>query len=121
MARDAKLGKRVADRWMRVRRKYGAQQWLLIYIEVRAYYDAGFETRMVIYHYRLVDRHQRPIVSRGRCWTMNTPHISSIERLGTKRDRTLMRRIAEHRFDPAKAEQLPFLENSNSINQCVLH
>jgi hypothetical protein len=63
VVRDAELGKRLADKLMRVWRQDGEEQWVLIHIEIQASYDAGFARRMFIYHYRLFDRYQRTIVS----------------------------------------------------------
>jgi hypothetical protein len=37
--------------------------WVLVHVEVQASRDAGFPLRMFIYHYRIFDRHHRPIVS----------------------------------------------------------
>ncbi len=63
VVRDAELGKRLADKLVKVQRKDGAEIWVLIHIEIQAQTDADFAERMFVYHYRLFDRYQLPIVS----------------------------------------------------------
>ena len=61
--RDAKLGKRLADKLMVVWQHNGEPQWVFIHIEIQGDYDSGFAKRMYIYYYRLYDRYDQPIVS----------------------------------------------------------
>jgi hypothetical protein len=63
IVRDAELGKRLADKLMCVWRLDGAQQMILIHIEVQGDYDARFAERMYIYNYRVYDRYRCPVVS----------------------------------------------------------
>ena len=41
----------------------GQEAWVLIHIEVQSQRDDDFPERMFVYHYRLYDRHRRPVVS----------------------------------------------------------
>jgi hypothetical protein len=63
VVRDAELGRRLVDKLVRVWRKDGEEAWVLIHIEVQGQVDAEFAKRMYLYHYRLFDRHNRPVVS----------------------------------------------------------
>ena len=63
IVRDAELGKRLADKLMKVWRQDGEEQVVLVHIEVQGEYDAAFAERMFVYHYRLYDRYRKPIVS----------------------------------------------------------
>ncbi|MCP3958110.1 MAG: DUF4351 domain-containing protein [bacterium] len=61
--RDADLGKRIADKLIKVWRLDGEKLYVFIHIEVQGNYDASFAERMFVYHYRLYDRHRCPVVS----------------------------------------------------------
>lgn len=61
--RDAKLGKRLADKLMVVYRYSGERQLVLIHIEIQGDYDSDFSERMYVYHYRIYDLYREPIVS----------------------------------------------------------
>ena len=61
--RDAELGRRLADKLVKVWRLDGHAAWVLIHLEIQGQYDAGFAERMFIYYYRLHDRHHRPLAS----------------------------------------------------------
>ncbi len=63
IVRDAELGKRIADKLVKVFLKNGEEAWLLIHIEVQGYYDKKFNKRMFVYHYRIFDRHEVEVVS----------------------------------------------------------
>src|ERR1700733_2002691 len=70
-ALDAKAGKkndiRFADNLVKVFRKDGAEEWVLVHIEVQDITKAKdrpfFTERMFRYFYRCFDRHQKPIVA----------------------------------------------------------
>src|SRR5713226_4085684 len=53
--RDAKLGKRLADKLFKVWRTDGTEAWLLIHVEVQARRERGFPERMFVYSYRIYD------------------------------------------------------------------
>jgi hypothetical protein len=61
--RDAKLGKRLADKLFKVWRIDGQEDWLLIHVEVQGRRERDFPERMFIYSYRIYDLYRRPVVS----------------------------------------------------------
>jgi len=60
--REAEQGRRVVDKLVRVYRYDGTDAWVLIHIEIQSQPEADFAKRMFTYHYRLIDRYDRPIV-----------------------------------------------------------
>ncbi len=63
VVRDAELGKRFADKLVKVWRLDGQELWVLIHIEVQQSHDTDFTERMFVYNYRLRDRYAQPVVS----------------------------------------------------------
>jgi len=63
LLRDQKIGKRIADKLVKVWLQNGEECWLLIHIEVQAQPEPDFPQRMYIYNYRIFDYHHQPIVS----------------------------------------------------------
>jgi len=63
IVRDSELGKRLADKLVKTWQKNGEETILYIHIEVQAQYDQDFEKRMFVYHYRIFDRFNQPILS----------------------------------------------------------
>jgi hypothetical protein len=63
VTRDADLGRRLADMLVQVWRRDGTEAWVLIHIEVQAQPERDFARRMYVYHYRIYDRYERPIMS----------------------------------------------------------
>ncbi len=63
VVREAKLGRRRVDKLVKVTALDGQTVRLYIHIEVQAQFDAEFELRMCVYHYRLFDRYRQPIIS----------------------------------------------------------
>ena len=63
VVRDAELGRRLADKLIKVWRHNGEEAWVLIHIEVQGQVDAGFAKRMYTYNYRLFDRYDKPVAS----------------------------------------------------------
>ena len=63
VVRDAELGRRQADRLIRVARLSGEPALVYIHIEVQSQHEPGFAERMFVYHYRIHDRYRQPIVS----------------------------------------------------------
>ena len=59
------LGGRRGDKLVRVYRKDGEEQWLLVHIEVQGYAQQPlvFERRMYVYNYRISDRYDQPVIS----------------------------------------------------------
>ncbi|MEM9949849.1 MAG: cytosolic protein [Cyanobacteria bacterium P01_D01_bin.36] len=63
IAREAEVGKRLADKLVKVWRKTGEQVWVLVHIEVQSQAKTAFPERMYTYNYRLRDRFRRPVAS----------------------------------------------------------
>jgi hypothetical protein len=63
VARDAALGRRLADKLVQVWRRGGEETWVLVHIEVQSQEERAFARRMFVYHYRLFDRYDRQVVS----------------------------------------------------------
>ena len=63
IVRDAALGKRLADKLVKVWLKDGQQMVVYVHTEIQGEHDKGFEQRMFIYHYRIFDRYGGRVVS----------------------------------------------------------
>ena len=61
--RDAETSRRTVDKLVRVYRLGGEEAWVLIHIEVQGQWEAGFDERMFICHYRIFDLSKRPVAS----------------------------------------------------------
>jgi len=65
VVRDAAMGRRYADKLVKVWARDGAETWVLIHVEVQGEAEPAFAKRMYVYHYRLFDRYGVDIVSLG--------------------------------------------------------
>jgi len=63
VVRDAKLGRRYADKLAEVRLKDGTKAWILIHVEVQGKKEKQFAERMFVYNYRIFDKYRRTVVS----------------------------------------------------------
>ena len=63
VVRDAELGRRLVDKLVKVHLKAGAEQWVLVHIEVQGQEDEDLAERMYVYNYRLYDRYRRRVAS----------------------------------------------------------
>jgi hypothetical protein len=63
VVRDAELGRRLADKLVRVVDSAGREDWLLIHVEVQGEAEPDLAERLFVYNYRIFDRHRRPVVS----------------------------------------------------------
>lgn len=63
VVRDAEIGRRYADKLVKVFTYEGRETWVLIHIEVQGQPDADFARRMFVYFYRLFDRYDVDVVS----------------------------------------------------------
>ena len=63
VTKDAEVGKRIADKLVKVWRVSGDQVWVLVHIEVQSQSDQEFAQRMYVYNYRLRDQFNRPVAS----------------------------------------------------------
>jgi hypothetical protein len=63
IARDAELGKRLADKLVKVWKLTGEETWVLVHIEIQSQEEGQFGERMFVYYYRLRDKYDLPIAS----------------------------------------------------------
>jgi hypothetical protein len=63
VVQDAELGRRYADKLLKVHLTDGRAEWVLVHIEVQGQQDAEFPRRMFVYAYRLYDRYARDVAS----------------------------------------------------------
>jgi hypothetical protein len=63
VVRDAELGKRLADKLVKVWKRDGEETWVLIHAEIQNQEESDFSKRIFVYYYRLLDKYDRPIVS----------------------------------------------------------
>ncbi len=61
--RESELGKREADKLVKVWRKDGEEVWVLIHVEVQSQEQSEFAERMCVYNNRIFDVYRRPVVS----------------------------------------------------------
>lgn len=62
VAKDATIGRRFADKLVKVHLKNGREEWVLIHIEVQSQ-EEDFAMRMYIYHYRIYDKYKKSVAS----------------------------------------------------------
>ncbi|HAB16542.1 MAG TPA: transposase [Verrucomicrobiota bacterium] len=63
VTRDADSGRRFVDKLIKVFRRSGQEQWVLMHVEVQSDPDPNLPARMYQYHYRLTDRYRLPVAS----------------------------------------------------------
>jgi hypothetical protein len=63
IAPTGQTGRRVVDKLMRVWRINGQEEWILVHVEVQNHPDREFPRRIFVYHYRLLDRYNKSVVS----------------------------------------------------------
>lgn len=63
VVRDAQLGRRLADKLVKVWSKEGEEAWVLVHVEVQEDVEKTFAKRMYVYNYRIFDRYDRRVVS----------------------------------------------------------
>ena len=61
--RNAEIGLRRVDKLVKVCLKNGHEAWVLVHVEVQAQKEIAFPFRMFVYHYRILDRYNRQVVS----------------------------------------------------------
>ncbi|MGK7947100.1 MAG: transposase [Microcystaceae cyanobacterium] len=61
--RESELGKREADKLVKVWRKDGEEVWVLIHVEIQSQEQSEFAERMYVYNNRIFDVYRRPVVS----------------------------------------------------------
>lgn len=63
LAPQSEIGRRSVDLLIRVWRRDGSEQWVLIHIEIQAQYIANLPKKIFQYYYRAIDLHDVPIAS----------------------------------------------------------
>ncbi len=63
VVRDAELGRRLADKLVKVWLTGGEEAWVLIHLEIQSQEETNFAERMFVYHYRIYDRYKRRVAS----------------------------------------------------------
>lgn len=63
VVRDAELGKRLADKLVKVWKRSGEETWVLTHIEIQNQEESKFSERIFVYYYRLRDKYNQQIVS----------------------------------------------------------
>ena len=88
VVRDATLGQRRADALVRVTGQDGADDHILVHVEVQGEDTADFARRMFVYNYRSYDLYGRPVISLA---VLGEPHPAAYGKFGYGRWRSLMR------------------------------
>jgi hypothetical protein len=63
VVQDAELGRRYADKLLKVRLVDGSEEWVLVHIEVQGKPETDFPRRMFVYAYRIYDRYGCEVAS----------------------------------------------------------
>jgi hypothetical protein len=63
--RETQTGRRDADKLVKVWRRSGEEEWVLVHVEVQSQRQSEFSERMYLYHSRIFDRYRRSVVSLG--------------------------------------------------------
>ncbi|WP_407884854.1 Rpn family recombination-promoting nuclease/putative transposase [Scytonema sp. NUACC26] len=61
--KDAEIGRRFADKLVKLYLKNGQEKWVLIHLEVQAQEESDFPSRMFTYNYRIYDTYKKPVAS----------------------------------------------------------
>ncbi len=57
------MGRRLADKLVRVHTLDGSPLMVLIHVEVQGSHETDFSERMYVYNYRIYDKYRCPVVS----------------------------------------------------------
>ena len=63
IVRNARTGRRYADKLVGVHRLDGQPAWVLVHVEVQGEAESAFAERMFVYNYRIRDAHAVPVAS----------------------------------------------------------
>jgi len=63
IVRDAEVGKRLADKLVKVWRRDNSQSLVLAHIEIQSQYEADFKQRIFSYNYRIFDRYRLSVAT----------------------------------------------------------
>ena len=85
ISKEAKTGRKIVDKLVKVFLKDGQEKWLLIHIEVQAQREKEFAKRMFTYNYRIFDQYQKETISLALLTDLDTkyrPNEFRIKRWG---------------------------------------
>ena len=63
VTKDAEIGRRFADKLVKLHLKNGQEELLLVHVEVQAQEEQEFGARMYTYNYRIYDNYKKPVMS----------------------------------------------------------
>ncbi|KYC36893.1 hypothetical protein WA1_45375 [Scytonema hofmannii PCC 7110] len=63
VTKDAEIGRRFADKLVKLYLKNGEEEWLLVHVEVQSQEESDFAARIYTYNYRIYDRYKKTVVS----------------------------------------------------------
>jgi predicted transposase/invertase (TIGR01784 family) len=63
VTKDAEIGRRFADKLVKLYLKNGQEELLLVHVEVQAQEEQEFSARMYTYNYRIYDKYKKPVMS----------------------------------------------------------
>ncbi|MBF0452268.1 MAG: HD domain-containing protein, partial [Candidatus Magnetomorum sp.] len=63
ITREARVGGRLADKLMKVRKKSGEDTWVLVHAEIQGQKENAFGHRSFVYNYRAFELYKKPVVS----------------------------------------------------------
>ncbi|ETR70323.1 MAG: hypothetical protein OMM_03323 [Candidatus Magnetoglobus multicellularis str. Araruama] len=63
ITREARVGGRLADKLMKVRKKSGEDTWVLVHAEIQGQKENAFSHRSFVYNYRAFELYKKPVVS----------------------------------------------------------
>ena len=84
IVRDSALGRRLADKLVKVWLSSGKEAWLLIHIEVQGRPESAFVERVYQYNYRIFDRYGREVISLALLTERKSPYsrVREVRRWG---------------------------------------
>ena len=63
VTKDAEIGRRFADKLVKLYLNNGEEQWVLVHVEVQSQEESDFAARMYTYNYRIYDRYKKSVAS----------------------------------------------------------
>lgn len=63
IVKEGEIGRRYADKLIKVLLRDGSEKWLLIHIEIQGEEEKNFEERLYTYNYRIFDRYEKEVIS----------------------------------------------------------
>lgn len=63
VTKDAEIGRRFADKLVKLYLKNGKEEWVLVHVEVQSQEEQDFAARMYTYNYRIYDKYKKSVAS----------------------------------------------------------